>query len=46
MKFATVSRAVYLLETKFRAAPRAVAKLQPLVARQEEKQRGAVWSLS
>ncbi|SJZ53331.1 hypothetical protein SAMN02745116_00658 [Pilibacter termitis] len=39
MKFATVSRAVYLLETEFRAALRTVAKLQPLIAGQKSIRR-------
>ncbi|WP_078808190.1 hypothetical protein [Pilibacter termitis] len=40
MKSATVSRVVYLLETKFRATQRTVARLQPLVARQRKAKRG------
>ncbi|WP_268802128.1 hypothetical protein [Pilibacter termitis] len=39
------SRAVYLLETKFQAALRTAARLQPLTAR-HRKARGALRSLS
>ncbi|WP_159443312.1 hypothetical protein [Pilibacter termitis] len=40
MKSATASCVVYLLETKFRATQRTVARLQPLVARQRKAKRG------